>query len=169
MSAKEHCERVRFDPKLVAHKLPHSGFKLIFPSDAAPGEDPDLYLRVQKKSFEIFRSATGTIPAKRQLEAEQLELQKKKAAAAAKKKKLKALKKAKKKESQLTAEVVEAEEPTEEEEKPLPEPYGVVQEEPTQQQDGEDTLLSQEEEDQLESNWQDGDPQVEEQQVVEHL
>lgn len=75
MSAKEHCERVRFDPKLVQQKFPDSGYKLIHPCDA-PGADPDLYLKITKKSFEIFRSATGTNPAKKLLESE-LETKKK--------------------------------------------------------------------------------------------
>lgn len=44
MSAKEHCERVRFDPKLVAQKMPQNGYRLIYPKDAR-GEDPDLYTK----------------------------------------------------------------------------------------------------------------------------
>lgn len=44
-SAKEQCERVRFEPSLVKQRLPNSGYKLIYPADA-PGADPDLYLRI---------------------------------------------------------------------------------------------------------------------------
>lgn len=53
MSAKEHCERVRFDPNLVKTHLPDSGFRLIHPKDAR-GDDPDLYLRISKKAMEIW-------------------------------------------------------------------------------------------------------------------
>ena len=59
-SAKEQCERVRFQSQLVKQQLPESGYKLIYPADA-PGPDPDLYLRIQKASYDIFKSATGTV------------------------------------------------------------------------------------------------------------
>lgn len=81
-SAKEHCERVKFDHTLVEKCLPHNGFRLAYPKDA-PGKDPDLYLRISKKSFEIFRATTGTNPQKRQSVDEP-----KKVAAKKKKKKL---------------------------------------------------------------------------------
>ena len=45
ISAKEHCERVRFDPKVVAERFPNSRYRLIYPKDA-PGEDPDLYIKI---------------------------------------------------------------------------------------------------------------------------
>lgn len=45
MSAKEHCERVRFEPNTIYQKFPNNGYKLIFPKEA-PGPDPDLYLRI---------------------------------------------------------------------------------------------------------------------------
>ena len=44
-TAKEHSDRVRFDPGLVGKHLPDNGFRLIYPADA-PGEDPDLYLKI---------------------------------------------------------------------------------------------------------------------------
>ena len=64
MTVKEHCERVRFDPKLVPLRLPKNGFRLIHPMEA-PGEDPDLYLKVSRKAFDIFRMTTGTLPKSR--------------------------------------------------------------------------------------------------------
>lgn len=42
MTVKEHCDRVRFDPKDVSMKLPNNGFRLIHPA-VAPGPDPELY------------------------------------------------------------------------------------------------------------------------------
>lgn len=42
---REHCDRVRFDPNTVKNKFPNNGFRLIYPKDA-PGEDPDLYLKI---------------------------------------------------------------------------------------------------------------------------
>ena len=45
MTAKEHSDRVRFDPTLVAKRLPKNGFRLIYPADA-PGADPDLYRNI---------------------------------------------------------------------------------------------------------------------------
>ena len=42
LTAKEHSERVRFDPTLVEKKIKNNKFKLIYPKEA-PGEDPDLY------------------------------------------------------------------------------------------------------------------------------
>lgn len=77
MTAKEHCERVRFDPKLVKQKFPSNGFKCIYPKDAQ-GEDPDLYLKIQKKANDIFRSSTGTVPAKKATFVEEKKAKKKK-------------------------------------------------------------------------------------------
>jgi len=52
---------VRFDPKAFEGKFPSSGYKCIYPKDA-PGDDPDMYLKIQARSYDIFRSATGTVP-----------------------------------------------------------------------------------------------------------
>ena len=93
VSAKEHCERVRFDFKQFEQKYPNSGFKLIYPAEA-PGDDPDLYLKIQAKSYDIFRSATGTVPQKREVFDPDFKRKQKEAAA---KKKKAAAKKAKKK------------------------------------------------------------------------
>jgi len=61
---REHCERVRFDPNTVKIKFPNNGFRLIYPKDA-PGEDPDLYLKIQKRANDMWKHATGTITIKR--------------------------------------------------------------------------------------------------------
>lgn len=45
LTAKEHCERVRFDPKVWEQRFPNSGYRWIYPQDA-PGEDPDLYVKI---------------------------------------------------------------------------------------------------------------------------
>ena len=60
MNVKEHCDRVRFDPSLVAQRFPNSGYRLIYPKDA-PGEDPDLYLKIQKKAHQMWKLTTGTV------------------------------------------------------------------------------------------------------------
>jgi hypothetical protein len=64
MSAKEHCDKVKFDPSTVAHRLPNSGFSLIYPKEA-PGDDPDLYIKIHKKAHNLWKLATGTVPKKR--------------------------------------------------------------------------------------------------------
>lgn len=64
MSVNQHCERVRWDPREVAEKLPDSGFRLIYPKDA-PGPDPDIYIKIQKKAAQMWKLATGTVPTKR--------------------------------------------------------------------------------------------------------
>ena len=64
MSAKEHCDKVKFDPSNVAHRLPNSGFSLIYPKEA-PGDDPDLYIKIHKKAHNLWKLATGTVPKKR--------------------------------------------------------------------------------------------------------
>lgn len=64
MSAKEHCDKVKFDPMTVAQKLPSSGFSLIYPKDT-PGDDPDLYLKIHKKAHNLWKLATGTVTKKR--------------------------------------------------------------------------------------------------------
>ena len=64
MSVKEHCDRVKFDPSLVAIRFPNSGYRLIYPKEA-PGEDPDLYLKIQKKAHQMWKAATGTETKKR--------------------------------------------------------------------------------------------------------
>ena len=48
MSAKEHCDRVKFDPKKVETHLPDSGFKLIYPCEE------DLYIKIQKRATEMW-------------------------------------------------------------------------------------------------------------------
>ena len=51
----EHSQRVRFDPEQVEHKLGKSNnFKLIYPREA-PGPDPELYTKFQKKANDIWR------------------------------------------------------------------------------------------------------------------
>jgi hypothetical protein len=45
MTAKEHCEKVRFDPKLVTQRLPRNAYRLIYPKEAK-GDDPELYLKI---------------------------------------------------------------------------------------------------------------------------
>lgn len=49
MSAKEHCDKVKFDPTVVGQKCPKNGYSLIYPKDA-PGEDPDLYIKIMRKA-----------------------------------------------------------------------------------------------------------------------
>ena len=77
---------MRFDPKVWEQRFPNSGFKWIYPQDA-PGEDPDLYVKIQAKSYDIFRSATGTVPKQREVYDPLVE-RKKEEAALKKKKKL---------------------------------------------------------------------------------
>lgn len=60
MSVKEHCDRVRFDPTQVKKCLPNSGFRMIYPKDA-PGDDPDLYQKIQRKAHQLWKLATGTV------------------------------------------------------------------------------------------------------------
>jgi hypothetical protein len=48
LTTKEHSDRVRFDPTTVKQKLPNNGFRLVYPKDA-PGDDPMLYEKIQKK------------------------------------------------------------------------------------------------------------------------
>lgn len=64
MSVQEHCNRVRFDPNQVKRCLPNSGYRMIYPKDA-PGDDPDLYLKIQKKAHQLWKLATGTVTQKR--------------------------------------------------------------------------------------------------------
>ena len=49
LTAKEHSDRVRFDPNIAMSKIKNNKFKLIYPKDA-PGSDPDLYLKLQEKA-----------------------------------------------------------------------------------------------------------------------
>lgn len=60
LTAKEHSERVRFDPNLVEKKIKNNKFKLIYPKEST-GEDTDLYSKFQKKATEIWKASTGTI------------------------------------------------------------------------------------------------------------
>ena len=56
----EHSQRVRFDPEQVDMRLgDQNRFKLIYPKEA-PGADPDLYNKFQRKANDIWRAATGT-------------------------------------------------------------------------------------------------------------
>lgn len=58
-TALEHSQRVRFDPEQVEQKYPGNRFKLIYPKEA-PGPDPDLYNKFQKKANDIWKALTGT-------------------------------------------------------------------------------------------------------------
>ena len=60
LTAKEHCDRVRFDHNLVKKRIPNNKYDLIYPKEA-PGEDPDLYLKLYKKADEIWKMSTGTM------------------------------------------------------------------------------------------------------------
>jgi tubulin polyglutamylase TTLL6/13 len=60
MSAKEHCDRVKFDPSQVKSKCPNNGFRLIYPKDA-PGDDPDLYIKIMRRAHQMWKLATGTV------------------------------------------------------------------------------------------------------------
>jgi len=56
----EHSQRVRFDAEQVLSRLSDDNkFKLIYPKEA-PGTDPDLYNKFQKKANDIWRALTGT-------------------------------------------------------------------------------------------------------------
>ena len=59
LSAKEHSDRVRFDPNLAMQKIKGNKFKLIYPKDA-PGADPELYVKLLDKATQIWKAATGT-------------------------------------------------------------------------------------------------------------
>lgn len=50
---------MRFDPEEVEVKLPHNKFKLIYPKEA-PGADPELYVKMQKRATDMWKAATGT-------------------------------------------------------------------------------------------------------------
>lgn len=51
---------MRFDHEQVEARLGDSNnFKLIYPKEA-PGADPDLYNKFQRKANEIWRALTGT-------------------------------------------------------------------------------------------------------------
>lgn len=49
LSAKEHSDRVRFDPNQAIDKIKGNKYKLIYPKDA-PGPDPALYEKMQEKA-----------------------------------------------------------------------------------------------------------------------
>ena len=59
LSAKEHSDRVRFDPNQAIEKIKGNKYKLIYPKDA-PGADPALYEKMQEKATKIWKAATGT-------------------------------------------------------------------------------------------------------------
>ena len=59
-SAMEHAQRVRLDPDYALSQMSEGNkFKLIYPREA-PGSDPDLYNKFQKKAADIWRALTGT-------------------------------------------------------------------------------------------------------------
>ena len=59
-SAMEHAQRVRVEPESIVDRLSGDNkFKLIYPKDA-PGPDPDLYNKFQKKARDIWSALTGT-------------------------------------------------------------------------------------------------------------
>ena len=56
----EHAQRVRVEPESIVDRLSGDNkFKLIYPKDA-PGPDPDLYNKFQKKARDIWSALTGT-------------------------------------------------------------------------------------------------------------
>ena len=59
LTAKEHSDRVRFDPNIAMQKVKDNKFKLIYPKEA-PGNDPDLYIKLQERATQIWKAATGT-------------------------------------------------------------------------------------------------------------
>lgn len=66
MTAREHCERVRFDFSLVDRYIPNNKFKRIYPFDgsmagvAENGDDlGDLYNKLQKSSTIIWKKIAG--------------------------------------------------------------------------------------------------------------
>ena len=56
----EHMQRVRFDPERVIERMGDDNkFKLIYPKEA-PGADPDLYNKFQRKAEALWKNSTGT-------------------------------------------------------------------------------------------------------------
>jgi hypothetical protein len=60
LTAKEHSDRVRFDATTVKQKLPRNGFRLVFPRDEL-ADDAAMYERIQKKTGDNWKKATGTV------------------------------------------------------------------------------------------------------------
>lgn len=66
MTAREHCERVKFDFALVDRYIPDNKFKRIYPYDASlagtaeNGDDlGDLYAKLEKSSKIIWKKIAG--------------------------------------------------------------------------------------------------------------
>ena len=66
MTAREHCERVRFDYSLVDRYVPNNKFKRIYPLDASlagsaeNGDDlGELYSKLEKSSTIIWKKIAG--------------------------------------------------------------------------------------------------------------
>ncbi len=59
MTAKEHSDRVRFDPNTVKQKFPNSGYRLIYPTTS---QHSDMYLKISKRANEMWKENTGTVP-----------------------------------------------------------------------------------------------------------
>lgn len=59
-------------------RLPNSGFRLLYPKEAR-GDDPDLYVKIQKKATEMWQMSTGTVTKMRQtLDDPKMQVKKKK-------------------------------------------------------------------------------------------
>lgn len=72
MTAREHCERVRFDHNLVDKYVPNNKFRRIFPLDpgsgarAENGDDLDeFYNKLEKISTVIWKKQVGMIEKKK--------------------------------------------------------------------------------------------------------
>lgn len=66
MTAREHCERVKFDFSLVDRYVPNNKFKRIYPYDASMagtaenGDDlGDLYAKLEKSSTIVWKKIAG--------------------------------------------------------------------------------------------------------------
>ena len=73
MTARVHCERVRFDHNLVDKYVPNNKFRRIFPLDpgsgarADNGDDLDeFYYKLEKISTVIWKKNVGMIEKKKQ-------------------------------------------------------------------------------------------------------
>ena len=64
---------MRFDPNIAMQKIKDNKFKLIYPKEA-PGNDPELYTKLQERATQIWKAATGTyVPQPKQKEKEEKE------------------------------------------------------------------------------------------------
>ncbi len=68
MTAKEHCDRVRFDHYLVDAYIPDNKYKRIYPLDAGQGgfaangdELEELYAKIEKTANIVWKKQVGTI------------------------------------------------------------------------------------------------------------